>query len=100
MGNDRFLNTYGWILIGIVFVCVVSIARIDALPDNHKIFVLVISIYYLATGIGILFRKLWGYYLLKSFLYDLFLGFPIGTFIALKSLKFMKDNSIKEEFIT
>ena len=103
MKTDRFLNIYGWVLIGLFVGCLYTlyaISTIEYSPAFMGYFGTVITVWYFVTGIGILTRKVWGYYLLKSFLYVLLLSFPIGTFISYKSLKFMKKNSIRKEFIT
>jgi uncharacterized membrane protein YfcA len=56
------------------------------------------TIWYLITGVGVLTRRKWGYYLFKIFLYVLLLAFPIGTLIGYKSLKYIKRNNIKRLF--
>ncbi len=103
MKIDRFLNIYGWISIGLFAGCLYTLYVIS-FNDSLSVFMgysgTAITIWYLVTGIGILARKLWGYYLLKTFLWIMFLAFPIGTFISFKSLKFMKRNSIKKVFST
>jgi hypothetical protein len=68
--------------------------------DVHEfvMFFVLTSGWYLTTGIGILLRRKWGYFLFKFFLYIFLLGFPIGTFIAYKSLKYIKRNDIKTLF--
>ncbi len=105
MKTDRFLNIYGWALLyfgllgGLYYFYIILVALND-LPDRTGgiIFGAIMGTWYVLTGIGILRRTRWGYYLLKSILYLLLLSFPIGTFISYKSLKFMKKNSIKNEF--
>ena len=96
--GNRFLNIYGYTLIlfflGGLYTLYV-IASIEDLPIIHNYFGITISLYYLITGIGILARKEWGYYLFKFFLYVLVLAFPIGTIISWKSLDYMKKNDIK-----
>jgi len=52
----------------------------------------------MATGLGVLYRTRWGYYLFKLFLYLLLLGFPIGTFISYKALSYMKRHRIETHF--
>ena len=54
--------------------------------------------WHLITGLGIILQKMWGYYLMKLYLYLLLLGIPIGTYIALKSLRYIRDNQIEEFF--
>ena len=97
--NERFLNTYGWVLVA--FGCPVFVFVAGMLwhgPDFADYFGMVVTAWYFCAGMGVLFRRLWGYYLFKSFLYLLLLGFPIGTYISYQSLKFMRANSIKSEF--
>ena len=63
------------------------------------IFAWVNIVWYLLMGLGILQQKIWGYYMLKVYLYLLAVGFPIGTYIGLKSLKYLKERNIKDFFI-
>jgi len=106
MKTERFLNIYGWVLIGFSagglysLYCFWSIWSIESPPADMGYFGITLTLWYFVTGIGILKRKIWGYYLLKSFLYVLLISFPIGTFISYKRLKFMKKNSIRKEFST
>lgn len=97
----RFVKVYGYILIGFFVGCLYTTyvsSYMQNLPFYSNYFGNVISIWYLMTGIGILARKIWGYYLFKFFLYVLFLAFPIGTVVAYKSLSYMKKNDIKDLF--
>ena len=55
--------------------------------------------WYLLMGIGILQQRIWSYYMLKGYLYVLAIGFPIGTYIGLKSLKYIKEKNIKDFFV-
>jgi hypothetical protein len=103
MKSDRFLNIYGWVLIGLCaggLLLLFGLWSTESPPAEIGYFFITTSLWYFVTGIGILSRKVWGYYLLKSFLYMLLLAFPFGTFISYKSLKFMKENTIKKEFST
>jgi hypothetical protein len=103
MKTDRFLNIYGLVLIAFSAGGLYSLYclwSVESPPADMGYFGITLTLWYLVTGIGILKRKVWGYYLLKSFLYMLLIGFPLGTFISYKSLKFMKENSIKKEFGT
>jgi hypothetical protein len=102
MKTDRFLNIYGWVLIVCFVGCLYTlyVSTIESSSAFIGYFGAAITLWYFVTGIGILKRKVWGYYLLKSFLYLLLLSFPIGTFISYKSLKYMKKNSIRKEFST
>ena len=99
--GKRFLDIYGYLLIIFFFGCIYTLYVVTAigyLPFYRDYFGMAISLWYLITGIGILTRKEWGYYLFKSFLYVLLLAFPIGTIISVKSLRYMKRNGIKNLF--
>jgi hypothetical protein len=107
MTTDRFLNIYGWALLIFGFVAglyhlyiILIVLKNQSYSTEGIIFLAIVTTWYVVTGIGILRRTRWGYYLLKSILYLLFVSFPIGTFISYKSLKFMKKNSIRQEFST
>ena len=63
---------------------------------SFKYFVAIVTVFHLLVGIGILSQKLWGYYIMKAYLYFMILGFPIGTLLSLKALKYLKANNIKE----
>lgn len=65
---------------------------------GFKIFGVIISMWHLLGGIGILLKKIWGFYIFKSYLYVLFLGIPIGTYISSKFLDYIKRNNLKELF--
>jgi hypothetical protein len=69
------------------------------LSTGFKLFGVLISIWHLLAGVGILTQKAWGFYIFKSYLYTLFLGVPIGTYIALKMLSYIKRNDLKKYFI-
>jgi len=63
-----------------------------------KAFIAMISTWYLLTGFGIILRKPWGYYLLKSVLYALYVGWPLGTMLAKWVLEYITKNEIKVFF--
>ena len=58
------------------------------------LFLLVMSIWHLATGIGIILRKRWGFPLMKLYVYIFLLGVPIGTLIATRMLRYINENNI------
>src|SRR4030043_1580825 len=102
--KEQYLKTYS---IALIFLAVCGLYPLlvlysleDRPPNIHffVIFLAAVGCWYLTTGIGILLRTKWGYFFLKSFLYFLLLWFPIGTFIAYASLKYMKKNHIKTLF--
>lgn len=97
----RFLKIYAYILIASSIGCVYTLyvsAYFEKRPWYYNYFGISMLIWYLITGIGILMRKMWGYYLFKLFLYVLLLGFPIMTYISYKSLQYTKKNNIKVLF--
>ena len=103
--GERFLKTYGIVLIFFSICSIYPLVSLYFMGDRpdidvHKFvtFFALTGVWYLTTGIGILLRNKWGYFLFKFFLYILLLGFPIGTFIAYKSLKYIKRNGIKTLF--
>ncbi|MCW7753293.1 hypothetical protein OOT00_04750 [Desulfobotulus sp. H1] len=63
-----------------------------------KYFCFIVSIFHLFVGLGIIFKEKWGYYLFKLYLYLIAVGFPIGTLIGLKMLKYINDNNIKSRY--
>ena len=97
----RFLKIYAYVLlagfIGCIYTLYVS-ANFQNRPFYNSYFGIVVSIWYLITGIGILLRTKWGYHLFKFFLYVLLFVFPIGTIISYKSLQYMKRNNINKLF--
>ncbi len=104
MSKERFLKTYGIVLIFLSacgFCMLVLLYIMGVRPRDIRLFVIfsiLMGSWYLTTGIGILLRRKWGYFFFKSFLYFLLLSFPIGTFIAYASLKYIKSNDIKSLF--
>lgn len=96
--NSRFIKGYGIILIILFVVSFLSIllfSSIEGYPKSNQYIGILISLWYLITGIGILSLKKPGYFLFKFFLFVLFIAFPIGTIISYKSLKYIKENNIK-----
>ena len=83
-------------LIGMLF----DIAYLNdpSLSTYFKIFGSMISLWHLLGGIGVLFQKSWGLLIFKSYLYVLLLGIPIGTYIASKTLRYIKDNELDKLF--
>ena len=65
---------------------------------RFRSFILVATGWHLVTGLGIILQKMWGYYLLKCYLYVLLLAIPIGTYIAWQSLRYLRDNEIEKFF--
>jgi len=96
--GKRFLNVFAYILL---FMCIWGYSTLlyhKDIPLDFYYVEITISTWFLSAGIGLFARKKWGYYLFKTFLYFLFLCFPIGTIISYKSLMYIKKNNIKSLF--
>lgn len=55
-----------------------------------------ISLFHLLLGIGILLRKRSGFIIFKGYLHLLYLGFPLGTYLARETLKYIDENRIEQ----
>ena len=67
---------------------------------EFRAFLLSLSILHVLIGVGVIFKKIWGFYFLKGYLVLLYIAFPIGTYIAFKSLKYINKYNIAEYFRT
>ena len=65
---------------------------------RFKWFILAMTTWHLITGLGVILQKAWGYYLLKFYLYVMLLGVPVGTYVAWKSLKYLREIDIENYF--
>ncbi len=98
-----FISTCTFVMFLLAAVCVSATLILSAnegKPLYSDFFGIGMAIWYLLVGVGLLSRSMWGYCLLKAFLFILALGFPIGTLISYYSLKYMKNNDIKDLFKT
>jgi hypothetical protein len=96
--------TFGYAVSAIGFLGVVFLPGFIYHTINHQTMWLMIfgafqAILFFIAGIGIVTRRYWGYYLLKLTLYVFVLWFPVFTFAALKGLKYVKENNIKDYFM-
>jgi len=100
---ERFrpIQTFGIILMCIgIFGCLTVITQWSN-PEIFRsawIFVLTMTIWHLLTGVGILLKKGWGFYLLKFYVYALYLAVPIGTLLAKRMLEYIRVNDIQRFF--
>jgi hypothetical protein len=87
---------YFFIVIGLLgFVTLVlDLCETKYLPVVWT-FVGSVSLFHLLLGMGVLFRKKWGFTIFKGYLYLLYIGFPIGTYIGYKTLKYIDENRIE-----
>lgn len=101
-GNHyRLLKIYGVYFIICAFAC--ALLHIAALSKPYytiefQLFVLLMGLLHFFVGIGIFYKKKWGYYLFKLYLYLLYLAIPIGTYISLKTLKYIEKYNIRKYF--
>ncbi|MCK4828752.1 hypothetical protein KA005_74160 [bacterium] len=97
------IRTFGYIITAIgIFGAFLLLAEWND-PNftlTFKLFSIFMTVWHLLTGLGILLRISWGFYLLKFYLYVLMLGIPIGTLIAKKILDYMRDNEIESFFLS
>jgi hypothetical protein len=70
------------------------------LKPRDMYFIISMAFWVIITGLGVIKFTKWGYYLLKIFLYLLFICFPIGTFVSYKTLKYINKNNVKTYFFT
>jgi hypothetical protein len=97
--SQRIIRIVGYVFALMFVMCLYTIyVSVIYFSSRHVYFGAVIGIWYLLTAIGLFTRKKFGYYSLKLFLYILLVGFPIGTIISYKMLKYIKKNNIVNHF--
>jgi len=67
-------------------------------PQWWLYFFTAIAVFYLVGSIGLVNRSILGYYALLVFLSVLLVSFPIGTVLAVRTLRYMKRNSVRSLF--
>jgi hypothetical protein len=97
---NRFkpIKTFGIILtVAGIFIALALFAESNApkVDEGGIIFLSIMAIWHLASGLGILLRKMWGFKLMKVYLYIMYLGIPLGTLLARKILSYIKENEIE-----
>jgi len=70
----------------------------EARSHSALYFLIGIHLFYLLTGIGVILRARWGYFLFKLFLYLTILAFPIGTIISYYTLSYMRRHRLEQYF--
>jgi len=76
----------------------ISVLKDPRFGHEFSVFLLIMIFWHFTTGLGIILKKRWGMWLFKIYLYVLYLGVPIGTYIASKTLKYIKENKLEEFF--
>ena len=92
---------FSYVLIGSAIIGIFMFFNLWADPEfdnSFSIFVLVLTLWNLITGLGILSKRKWGFLLFKTYLYVLYIGFPIGTIISKKFFAHVKDNNIEKYY--
>ncbi len=101
MSAPTFVRIFTVLFAAFSFVSLVfsyhALSRFDW-PQWMVYFFAANAAFYFMASLGLLTRMLLGYYLLQVFLYVLLLSFPIGTLIAVRTLRYMKRNSIRSLF--
>ncbi len=71
-----------------------SVLKDDSFDFDFAIFIIVMVLIHLVVGGSILSKKRWGLLVFKAYLYLLFLAIPVGTYIAHKTLLYIKQNKV------
>ena len=104
MKDNNILNPikyFSGILIVSSFIGIFMLFSLQTDPEfdsSFKIFLIGMIIFHLITGVGLLFKKAWGFYLFKLFLFIWLLGVPIGTLISWKTLQYIKKHDLEKYF--
>lgn len=95
------IKTFGMILtVAGLAGCVALTSEVIA-SEPYKgpiILPFILIAWHVVTGIGILSRKRWGFVFLKTYLYIMYLGIPVGTWLSKKILRYIKDHEIERFF--
>ena len=91
--------SYCVIMMGVVGILMhFFLQQDDRYAIEFMYFTLMVSFFHFFVGAGIILRHYWSYYLFKLYLYLLLIGFPIGTYIAIKMLKYIDKYDVKKFF--
>lgn len=67
--------------------------------NSFSTFLIILALWNLITGIGILTKKKFGFQVFKIYLYILYIGFPIGTIISKKLFEYIKENNVERFYL-
>jgi hypothetical protein len=91
---------YCLILMGFIVMAMhLSSLKNDSHATSFTSFAVAVSLFHFFIGLGVISKKKWGYYCFRFYLYLLSVGFPIGTFIGLKMLKYIDNNNVKKFYV-
>jgi len=104
MGNPGYLapiNLFAKILIwasaiGLYFIYLVLTD--PSFDSDFVVFLVVMVVSHTIIGVGLLLRKRWGFFLFKGYLFVLYAGIPIGTYIAIRTLKYIRSHKLERYF--
>jgi len=97
--NDRPIRWFMIVLFASVAIGVLMcVATIDHEYPYFNAFTLSMIIWHAITAIGIMTKYKWGFYLFKFYLCVLYIGFPIGTYVAKKYLEYIKEHAIESYY--
>lgn len=65
---------------------------------GFQLFVVVLSLLHILIGLGVILKKNWGFHIFKFYLHLLYLAIPIGTYVAIKTLQYIRTNNIERYF--
>ncbi|MFZ2445912.1 MAG: hypothetical protein WAW37_06110 [Syntrophobacteraceae bacterium] len=71
-----------------------SVTRDQRFDSDFILFIILMLILHSVVAAGIASKKRWGLILFKSYLYLMLLAVPIGTYIAHKTLKYIKKDEV------
>ena len=95
----RPIRNFGYFFLGLAFLGFLTLFL--KLTDVKYLFLVwafvgSVSLFHLLLGIGILQRKKWGFIIFKAYLRLLYFGFPLGTYLAHETLKYISKNKIEQ----
>ncbi|MCP3876647.1 MAG: hypothetical protein GY699_26360 [Desulfobacteraceae bacterium] len=89
---------YCLVLMSFIILLVHSSSERTSFKMEFRSFAISVSLFHFVIGLGVLLKKKWGYYCFRLYLYLISVGFPIGTFIGLKMLKYIDKHDVKKFF--
>lgn len=90
---------YCFILMGVIALIMhFSLLQNKNYTIEFVYFVLMISFFHFLVGVGIILKKNWGFHIFKIYLYSLYFALPVGTYIAIKTFKYIDKHQIERFF--
>jgi amino acid transporter len=98
--NSKLPTPLTVIAIVLICSCVIGVFLLNDLMRDKRydaefvVFIVIMLIIHTVVAIAVLSRRRWGLFLFKGYLYVLLLALPIGTYIALRILRYIKHDEI------